>query len=1528
MRVGTIEVARSSRRGPGVLALLVLLGSLVAITSIAEPAAAATFPLAPMPGKAIAAGSDFSCGVLATGKVECWGRNDVGQLGLNSTASTSTPSAVAGLHSVVAVSAADRNACALTADGGVACWGSNDADLLGNENTAPYSTVPVTPAGLQSGAVDIEVGDTYACAIKDDASLWCWGALDDDLGPEPIAVEVQSGVADVSIEGHHVCFTRTEGTVGCWGRGTSGELGIGGASSSATAKTPSVPGTVRQVATTETASCALTTTGAVSCWGAGTQNGTGSNTTVPELVSALGTDNRSIVGGDRTACAIKTDGDLWCWGAPRYRDEGWIGATTPRPVTDVGSGLVAVAASTDHLCGIDASGVGRCVGDPTVHGHAFYGALGTGTPTGDLTRAVPELVPGFESNVTAVAAGATHTCVQQSGAIRCVGAGTNFGSPASTKDTPPVTITGLGADPVLADAGDGSTCVTTANGMQCWGDGLLGQLGDGRAEDSATPVAVATAWTPSTLRPTSFSVGGTTVCATSSAAATPKQRAYCWGANERGQAGLGPHTRQTDPRVVGGNDQFANRISVGPDHSCYHSYNPTGPFSTWSSVRCTGRNDYGQIGATLAVRTEFGTPLSLPSSATGALDTYIPAVGLHHTCVAGPAVPIRCFGDNRSGQLGFSTWTAVSSASGIRPTGTPVGWAALAASSNTTCGLTVEPGNAPGSVWCWGDNTYGTVGNGGAPGPTLWDGSPGRPLPVVVLTGVSAISADPSGNTMCALKDGGVWCWGDASHGETGPVAQIMKPVASAGPFAHSSSVPVLSVSGSRTPLANGAGWSNAPVTVSFSCAGGWAPVSCPSPQVFGEGAGQVANGTATSGDGQSASASVAGISVDLTLPTAVASLGGSPVGGWYRGDVPVTWDCADALSGVASCPAATAITGEGAGRTVSGTVSDVAGNSRLVSSPAASIDRTAPSTAASSVPAWSGGDVVVHLSAVDALSGAASTEYAVDGGPVQQGTDVALSAEGVHGVTYRSTDVAGNVEDWRTVAVRIDRTAPTIVGASSPEPNANGWNQGDVTVTFTCDDGASGVASCEAPHVVTADGLTDVGGSVTDVAGNAASTVVSVRIDRTAPTVTASVAEPDGSDGWHRTPVSVDWSCSDATSGVATCSASVLLDADGDGQSATGTATDAAGNDGSATVSGVRIDRTAPIITATVTPEPDGSGNRAAPVTVHFTCTDATSGVASCPADQVVTASGSTLVTGTATDAAGNQASASVPVSIASPVAVTSSASPSEWKESVTLRATTTLGTKGTMAFYDGDVLLGTKSVSGGAASLVTATLAVGTHPITVRYQATASSPVVESGALLQVVQPAATSTALTPSVAGPVSGQTVSLKAVVTTVTAGRGTPAGTIDFYDGATLIGSKPLSGGVVALSWKATPGEHSFTARFQPTSSFGASEVTVDQAVGLAATTVVSTSSAPTAVLGRSGTITAKVTVVSPGTGSASGSVAFYDGDTLLVTAAVVSGKATMPLTLLGRGTHSITAVYLGDPNLAGSTAAPITQTIT
>ncbi len=342
-------------------------------------------------------------------------------------------------------------------------------------------------------------------------------------------------------------------------------------------------------------------------------------------------------------------------------------------------------------------------------------------------------------------------------------------------------------------------------------------------------------------------------------------------------------------------------------------------------------------------------------------------------------------------------------------------------------------------------------------------------------------------------------------------------------------------------------------------------------------------------------------VAIDKTAPTITGAPDRDAVDGWYDDDVTVTFTCADEEGGsglAGTCPDPVKL-GEGDDQTATGSISDAAGNSASASVGPIRVDKTAPVTTADSPTGWQKDHVTVALSASDNLSGVAKTEYSLDDGEWTTGTSIDLG-EGKHTLEFRSTDGAGNVEEVKSTSVDIDLTAPTITSSQDPEKNGSGWNNTDVTVSFTCGDALSGSASCTGDTLVSDEGTTTVTGRAADNAGNTNSVDHAVQIDKTDPTIDGAGAGTKGANGWYTSDVVVSFTCDDDRSGVASCLGSTVLDTEGADQGATGHATDAAGNTASATVNGVDIDKTAPTTTSDAPTGWQGSA-----VTVSFTARD-----------------------------------------------------------------------------------------------------------------------------------------------------------------------------------------------------------------------------------------------------------------------------------------------------------------------------------
>ncbi|KRE43667.1 OmpL47-type beta-barrel domain-containing protein [Knoellia sp. Soil729] len=484
-------------------------------------------------------------------------------------------------------------------------------------------------------------------------------------------------------------------------------------------------------------------------------------------------------------------------------------------------------------------------------------------------------------------------------------------------------------------------------------------------------------------------------------------------------------------------------------------------------------------------------------------------------------------------------------------------------------------------------------------------------------------------------------------------------------------------IAGSRKPAANDFGWNNTDVTVSFDGKDALSGIdSVTADKTFGEGTNQSLEGTVVDAAGNSASTTVGGINVDQTAPT----LSGKPTAaandnGWYKGDVTIDWRAADDRSGVASAPANSKITGEGGGLKDTATVTDKAGNSTTADSATVNIDRTAPTTGANAPAGWNNSAVTVSLAAKDGLSGVDATYYAVDGGDAVKGALLTIDTEGQHALTYWSVDKAGNTEAAQTVTVKIDLTKPTITHTVTPAPNEAGWNNSPVTVAYHCDDKLSGLATCSPVTKVSTDGQDQaVPGIAVDNAGNSQTDNAKVSIDTVKPTITAAPDRAPNSHGWYAGDVTVSYSCTDALSGMATCSSPDKL-GEGRAQSAKGTATDAAGNTDSATVSPINVDKTAPTLSGAATTDANSAGWYKDDVTIKWTAGDEVSGLdGAAPADSTISSEGTGLTAGTSVrDLAGNETSAaSAPVNIDRTAPSTKVSDVSDWSNgAVTVKLT-----------------------------------------------------------------------------------------------------------------------------------------------------------------------------------------------------------------------------------------------------------------
>jgi len=220
------------------------------------------------------------------------------------------------------------------------------------------------------------------------------------------------------------------------------------------------------------------------------------------------------------------------------------------------------------------------------------------------------------------------------------------------------------------------------------------------------------------------------------------------------------------------------------------------------------------------------------------------------------------------------------------------------------------------------------------------------------------------------------------------------------------------------------------------------------------------------------------------------------------------------------------------------------------------------------------------------------------------------------------------------------------VTATPSSGPNGNGWYTAPFSVSYSGTDATSGVAGCSADDSYSGPDTSagSLSGSCTDNAGNSASAPYTFKYDATAPSVTVSADRPADANGWYNHTVTFSAAGTDATSGIDSCQSSAYSGPDSATASAARSCTDLAGNTASDSLA-FQYDAPAPTLNPSVSPNPVVLN---APASAAPGASDATAGLASAACGTVDTSSvGSHSVACTATDNAGNQASASASYSV-----------------------------------------------------------------------------------------------------------------------------------------------------------------------------------------------------------------------------------------------------------------------------------------
>jgi hypothetical protein len=292
-----------------------------------------------------------ACALMPDGTVECWG--------FSASTGQGAPTPVAGVTGATAIGVggfASTFACAVVgADSHVVCWGDNEFGELGDNTTSTMpSTAPVMVTGLK-GATALAVGPQYACALAG-GTVACWGLdaqgqygdpaqtnLDCFCEQTPITVPGLTGISAAAAGAWDTCFLGG-GSVQCMGVDFE-DTGT---------PTPFAFPPASAITAGNTFACALLADASgVECWGDDPQNHLGIGGT-PSLVPGLTSVGAIAAGTDGHVCALLKDGTVQCWGSSAKAV-----SMTPVAVSGI-SGAKAIAAGSGFNCALLSTGAVHC----------------------------------------------------------------------------------------------------------------------------------------------------------------------------------------------------------------------------------------------------------------------------------------------------------------------------------------------------------------------------------------------------------------------------------------------------------------------------------------------------------------------------------------------------------------------------------------------------------------------------------------------------------------------------------------------------------------------------------------------------------------------------------------------------------------------------------------------------------------------------------------------------------------------------------------------------------------------------------------------------------------------------------------------------------------------------------------------------------------------------------------------------------------------------------------------------------------
>ena len=735
----------------------------------------------------ISTGTSYNCALNSTGEVFCWGYGDSGRLGNDGTSNENHPQEVidgdgstTALTGITQIEAGSAHACALNSSGNVLCWGKAEYGRLGNDDSTNNKDHPVTvidgdgSSTALTGIVQISSGADHNCALNSSGEVYCWGNNSyGKLGQNnsgsttskdhPVKVKSVDGtsyltnITQVVAGGEQTCALNSSGEVLCWGSIRNGRLGNGETATllkdleslpvyalSETAGSTARLSGVIQISSWSGHTCALKQDSTVVCWGQGTSGKLGNDTTSDSnrptfVVAKNGEPNSKLTGvieimaGGAFTCALKSDGRIVCWGNGFYGKLGNNGTS-----------------NKDHpvfVVARDGTSTPFESGPPILNAQVCETNAGVETCT--AVAGFPTAPADFESSGT----GDSVSLDIHDTDIIAISEYSFYKDEFCSQPFSTVLTGNTASLSPFEELVETSIYFKRGVRSLCYDSGLAyTKLG------GIFP-----------LRRSKLALGTAHSCALSDDGTVK-----CWGRNNNKQLGNdGSGSTKDHPVTVIDGDGSSTalsgivQIATGGSHSC--GLNSNGNVHCWG-IGATG--NLGNDGTSTSDHPVLVVDGDGSSTALGGI-VQVSSVAAH-TCAVNSSGNVYCWGYGTFRQLGDGGSSdsdhpvAVIDGSGST---TPLGSIAqVAAGEFHTCALDLS-----GEVWCWGQETFGALGNNLGSFNTF-SGNSFKSYPVKVVAGdgetnaLSNIVQITAGDQVtCALSDEGeVYCWGEGGDGRLG----------------------------------------------------------------------------------------------------------------------------------------------------------------------------------------------------------------------------------------------------------------------------------------------------------------------------------------------------------------------------------------------------------------------------------------------------------------------------------------------------------------------------------------------------------------------------------------------------------------------------------------------------------------------------------------------------------------------------------------------------------------------------------------